>query len=165
MLISNIASGEIAIEYGITGPNYSVSSACATANHALGASLRHLRYGDADVLIAGGAEAAITALGYAGFCQARALTPGFNDCPKKPAVPSTKTVPVSSWAKGPGSWCWKPWSTPRPGARKSTASWRGSAPPTTPITSLPRRRKARPPRAPCNWPWKTRASGRKRWIM
>jgi 3-oxoacyl-[acyl-carrier-protein] synthase II len=90
MLISNIASGEIAIEYGITGPNYSVSSACATANHALGASLRHLRYGDADVLIAGGAEAAITALGYAGFCQARALTTSFNDCPEKASRPFDK---------------------------------------------------------------------------
>jgi 3-oxoacyl-[acyl-carrier-protein] synthase II len=90
MLISNIASGEIAIEYGITGPNYSVSSACATANHALGASLRHLRYGDADVVIAGGAEAAITALGYAGFCQARALTTDFNDCPEKASRPFDK---------------------------------------------------------------------------
>lgn len=90
MLISNIASGEIAIEYGITGPNYSVSSACATANHALGASLRHLRYGDADVLLAGGAEAAITALGYAGFCQARALTTSFNDCPEKASRPFDK---------------------------------------------------------------------------
>lgn len=90
MLISNIASGEIAIEYGITGPNYSVSSACATANHALGASLRHLRYGDADVLIAGGAEAAITALGYAGFCQARALTTDFNDRPEKASRPFDK---------------------------------------------------------------------------
>lgn len=90
MLISNIASGEIAIEFGITGPNYSVSSACATANHALGASLRHLRYGDADVLIAGGAEAAITALGYAGFCQARALTTSFNDCPEKASRPFDK---------------------------------------------------------------------------
>ncbi|MBL8023477.1 MAG: beta-ketoacyl-ACP synthase II [Elusimicrobia bacterium] len=90
MLISNIASGEIAIEYGITGPNYSVSSACATANHALGASLRHLRYGDADVLIAGGAEAAITALGYAGFCQARAMTTDFNDFPEKASRPFDK---------------------------------------------------------------------------
>lgn len=90
MLISNIASGEIAIEYGITGPNYSVSSACATANHALGASLRHLRYGDADVLIAGGTEAAITALGYAGFCQARALTMDFNDRPEKASRPFDK---------------------------------------------------------------------------
>jgi 3-oxoacyl-[acyl-carrier-protein] synthase II len=56
----------------------------------LGASLRHFRYGDADVLIAGGAEAAITALGYAGFCQARALTPRFNDCPEKASRPFDK---------------------------------------------------------------------------
>jgi 3-oxoacyl-[acyl-carrier-protein] synthase II len=90
MLISNIASGEIAIEYGLTGPNYAVSSACATANHALGVSLRHLRYGDADVILAGGAEAAITALGYAGFCQARALTTAFNDCPEKASRPFDK---------------------------------------------------------------------------
>ncbi|MBL0058195.1 MAG: beta-ketoacyl-ACP synthase II [Elusimicrobia bacterium] len=90
MLISNIASGEIAIEFGLTGPNYSVSSACATANHALGAALRHLRYGDADVLLAGGAEAAITALGYAGFCQARALTTDFNDRPEKACRPFDK---------------------------------------------------------------------------
>jgi 3-oxoacyl-[acyl-carrier-protein] synthase II len=93
MLISNIAPGEIAIEYGLTGPNYAVSSACATANHAW-AALRHMRYGDADVMVAGGAEAAITALGYAGFCQARALTSDFNDRPEKPAAPSTRTAPV-----------------------------------------------------------------------
>jgi 3-oxoacyl-[acyl-carrier-protein] synthase II len=90
MLISNIAPGEIAIEYGLTGPNYAVSSACATSNHAFGAALRHMRYGDADVLIAGGAEAAITALGYAGFCQARALTSGFNDRPEKASRPFDK---------------------------------------------------------------------------
>lgn len=90
MLISNIAPGEIAIEYGLTGPNYAVSSACATANHAFGAALRHMRYGDADVMIAGGAEAAITALGYAGFCQARALTSDFNDRPEKASRPFDK---------------------------------------------------------------------------
>jgi len=90
MLISNICPGEIAIEYGLTGVNYSVSSACATANHALGVALRHLRYGDADVIIAGGAEAAITPLGYAGFCQARALATGFNETPEKASRPFDK---------------------------------------------------------------------------
>jgi 3-oxoacyl-[acyl-carrier-protein] synthase II len=87
MLITNIAPGEIAIEYGFVGPNYSVSSACATANHAIGEALRHLRYGDADVIIAGGTEAAITPLGVAGFCQARALTTAFNDNPQKASRP------------------------------------------------------------------------------
>jgi 3-oxoacyl-[acyl-carrier-protein] synthase II len=87
MLITNIAPGEIAIEYGFVGPNYSVSSACATANHAIGEALRHLRYGDADVILAGGTEAAITPLGVAGFCQARALTTAFNDTPAKSSRP------------------------------------------------------------------------------
>lgn len=87
MLISNIAPGEIAIEFGIVGVNFAVSSACATANHAMGEALRHLRYGDADLIIAGGAEAAITPLGYAGFCQAKALTVDYNDQPEKGSRP------------------------------------------------------------------------------
>lgn len=87
MLITNIAPGEIAIEYGFVGPNYSVSSACATANQAIGAALRHLRYGDADIIIAGGTEGAITPLGVAGFCQAQALTTDFNDNPAQASRP------------------------------------------------------------------------------
>jgi 3-oxoacyl-[acyl-carrier-protein] synthase II len=87
MLITNIVPGEIAIEYGLVGPNYSVSSACATSNHAIGEALRHLRYGDADLIITGGTESAITPLGVAGFCQARALTTDFNDNPSKASRP------------------------------------------------------------------------------
>ena len=87
MLITNIAPGEIAIEYGFVGPNYSVSSACATSNSAIGAALRHIRYGDADVMVAGGTEGAITALGVAGFCQAQALTFDFNDRPGEASRP------------------------------------------------------------------------------
>ena len=87
MLITNIAPGEIAIEFGFVGPNYSVSSACATANSAIGAALRHMRYGDADVMIAGGTEGAITPLGMAGFAQAQALTFDFNDNPGQASRP------------------------------------------------------------------------------
>jgi 3-oxoacyl-[acyl-carrier-protein] synthase II len=87
MLITNIAGGEIAIEFGFVGPNYSVSSACATSNHAIGESLRHLRYGDADVMIAGGTESATTPLGLAGFAQAKALTFDFNNDPTKASRP------------------------------------------------------------------------------
>src|SRR5258706_8377971 len=58
-LIANIAPGEIAIRWGFTGPNYAVSSACATSNHAIGDSLRMLRYGDSDVIVACGSEYAI----------------------------------------------------------------------------------------------------------
>ena len=88
-LISNMAPGEIAIRWGFTGPNYAVSSACATSNHAIGDALRLLRYGDADVIIAGGSEAAITPLGFAGFCSARTLTTR-NDAPEKASRPFDK---------------------------------------------------------------------------
>jgi 3-oxoacyl-[acyl-carrier-protein] synthase II len=90
MLITNIAPGEIAIEFGFTGVNFAVSSACATSNHAMGEALRHLRCGDADVIIAGGAEAAISQLGLSGFSQARALTIDFNDDPTKASRPFDK---------------------------------------------------------------------------
>ncbi len=89
MEIINIAAGEIAIEYGFTGPNYGVTSACASSNHALGDALRILRYGDADVIIVGGSEAAITPLGLAGFCAAKALSER-NDEPKKASRPFDK---------------------------------------------------------------------------
>ena len=101
MLITNIAPGEIAIEFGFTGVNYSVSSACATSNHAIGQAQRHLRSGDADVIIAGGAEAAITQLGVSGFCQARALTTAFNDNPTKASRPFDKNR--SGFVMGEGS--------------------------------------------------------------
>jgi len=86
MLITNIAAGEIAIAYNIQGPNYSLSSACATSNHTVGDALRLLRYGDADVIIAGGSEAAITPLGLAGFCSAKALSTR-NDEPERASRP------------------------------------------------------------------------------
>ncbi len=88
-LISNMAPGEIAIRWGFTGPNYAVSSACATSNHAIGDALRLLRYGDADVIVAGGSEAAITPLGFAGFCSARTLSTR-NDEPTKASRPFDK---------------------------------------------------------------------------
>ena len=88
-LISNMAPGEIAIRWGFTGPNYAVASACSTSNHAIGDSLRMLRYGDADVIITGGAEAAITPLGFAGFCAARTLSTR-NDAPEKASRPFDK---------------------------------------------------------------------------
>ena len=74
MLITNMLPGEIAIEYGFTGPNYTVTSACASSNNAMGEALRLLRYGDADVIITGGAEATITPISIAGFCSSKALS-------------------------------------------------------------------------------------------
>lgn len=89
MIITNMLPGEIAIHYGVKGPNYAVSSACASSNHAMGDALRLLRYGDVDVMITGGAEAAITPIGLGGFCSLRALS-SRNDAPEKASRPFDK---------------------------------------------------------------------------
>jgi len=78
-LISNMASGVMAIELGAMGPNFSIVSACATGAHAIGESFKTLRLGEADVMIAGGAEATITALSYAGFCSMKAMSTNNDD--------------------------------------------------------------------------------------
>lgn len=90
MLINNIASGHVSIKYGFRGPNYSVTSACASGAHGIAAAFNHILTGDADVMIVGGTEAALTALGYAGFSQAQALSTAFNDVPQKASRPFDK---------------------------------------------------------------------------
>lgn len=87
MLISNIASGVVAIEFGAQGPNYGIVSACATGSHALADCLRLMRAGDADIMLAGGSEAAITQLGFAGFCSMKAMATAFNDAPERSSRP------------------------------------------------------------------------------
>lgn len=86
----NLISGHLSIRYGFKGPNHAVVTACATGVHAIGDASRLIQHGDADVMIAGGAEAAICALGIAGFCSARALSTGFNDTPQKASRPWDK---------------------------------------------------------------------------
>lgn len=73
-LIGNICSGIVAIELGARGPNFGIVSACATGTHAIGESMHMIRSGDADVMIAGGAEAAITPFAYATFCAMKAMS-------------------------------------------------------------------------------------------
>lgn len=73
-MIGNIAAAHIAIENGFKGANFTVTSACASANHALGTAMRTIQYGDADVVICGGAEAAVSPLAMGGFCSMRALS-------------------------------------------------------------------------------------------
>jgi 3-oxoacyl-[acyl-carrier-protein] synthase II len=73
-LIGNMCSGLVAIELGARGPNFGVVSACATATHALGEAFQMIRRGDADVMVAGGAEAAITPFAYASFCSMKAMS-------------------------------------------------------------------------------------------
>ncbi|MBK1878027.1 beta-ketoacyl-ACP synthase II [Pelagicoccus mobilis] len=85
-LISNMASGVIAIEYGAMGPNFSIVSACATGAHAIGEALKTLRLGEADVMICGGSEASITPLAFAGFCSMKAMSTN-NDDPKGASRP------------------------------------------------------------------------------
>ncbi|MCD6257810.1 beta-ketoacyl-ACP synthase II [Candidatus Aerophobetes bacterium] len=86
MLITNIASAYIAIKYGFRGPNLSISTACATGTHAIGEAFRMIQRGEADAMVAGGAEAAITPLGLAGFCAMRALSIR-NDEPERASRP------------------------------------------------------------------------------
>ncbi len=85
-LISNMCGGLVAIELGARGPNFCVVSACATATHAIGESLRMIRGGEADVMVCGGAEASITPLSYAGFCSMKAMSTS-NDTPAKASRP------------------------------------------------------------------------------
>ncbi len=83
----NLASGHVSIKYGFTGPNHSVVTACATGVHAIGDAARIIKDDDADVMIAGGAEAAICKVGMAGFASARALSTGYNDRPTEASRP------------------------------------------------------------------------------
>lgn len=86
-LIANIAAGIVAIEFNAKGPNFSTVSACATGSHAIGDALEYLRRGDADIMLAGGSEAAITQLGFAGFCSMRAMSTKYNDSPERSSRP------------------------------------------------------------------------------
>ena len=89
-LIANIASGVVAIEFGARGPNYGIVSACASGTHSIGEAFNMLRDGDADAMLAGGSEAAITELGYAGFCSMKAMSTHYNDVPQLASRPFEK---------------------------------------------------------------------------
>jgi 3-oxoacyl-[acyl-carrier-protein] synthase II len=86
----NLASGQVSIRYGFKGPNHSVVTACATGALAIGDAARMIKYGDADVMIAGGAEASICPVGVAGFIACRAMSTNFNDTPEKASRPYDK---------------------------------------------------------------------------
>lgn len=85
MLISNIAAGNVAIQLGLKGKNINVVTACATGTHCIGEAFRSVQYGEADVMVAGGAEAAITELGVAGFTSMTALS--LSTDPEKASIP------------------------------------------------------------------------------
>jgi 3-oxoacyl-[acyl-carrier-protein] synthase II len=89
MLIVNMASGQTSITLGLKGPNSAVATACATGNHSIGDAFKVIQRGDADVMISGGAEAAITKMGFGGFCALKALSTR-NDEPERASRPFDK---------------------------------------------------------------------------
>jgi len=86
-MLINLASGHVSIKYGFKGPNHAVVTACATGTHAIGDAARLIALDDADVMLAGGAEAAVNRLGVASFAAVRALSTGYNDRPTEASRP------------------------------------------------------------------------------
>ncbi len=86
----NLCSGQVSIRYGFKGPNHSVVTACSTGAHAIGDASRLIALGDADVMIAGGAESPVCEIGVAGFCACKALTTHYNDTPERASRPWDK---------------------------------------------------------------------------
>lgn len=86
----NLCSGQVSIKYGFKGPNHAVVTACSTGAHAIGDAARLIAYGDADVMLAGGAENPVTELSLAGFAACKALSTSYNDTPEKASRPYDK---------------------------------------------------------------------------
>jgi len=90
MLIVNMAAGQVSITLGLKGPNSTVATACATGNHSIGDASRIIQRGEADAMVCGGSEAAITPMGFGGFCALKALSTAYNDEPERASRPFDK---------------------------------------------------------------------------
>ena len=98
-IIGNTAGSMVAIQLGAKGPNFGIVSACATGTHAIGEALKYIQYGESDIVLAGGTEASVTPLGFAGFSSMRAMCTNSNDSPK------TASKPFDALARGATIYC------------------------------------------------------------
>jgi 3-oxoacyl-[acyl-carrier-protein] synthase II len=101
----NLISGQVSIKYGLMGPNHAVVTACSTGAHSIGDAARMIKDGDADVMLAGGAESTVCPIGIAGFAQARALSTSFNDQPEKASRPYDRDRDGFVMGEGAGVVC------------------------------------------------------------
>ena len=131
--IINLAAGQVSIRLGATGPNSATCTACAASAHAVGDAFETIRRGAADVMVAGGSEAAITPLGVGGFAAMRALSTR-NDEPTRACRPLTATGTGSSSARERASWCLKSMTEPSVGVPQSMRSWWDTGCRRTPFT-------------------------------
>uniref|UniRef100_UPI0040298DF9 beta-ketoacyl-ACP synthase II n=1 Tax=Candidatus Scatocola faecigallinarum TaxID=2840916 RepID=UPI0040298DF9 len=100
-VLINLISGNVSIRYGLKGPNHACVTACSTGTHAIGDAAAMIARGDADMMVAGGAESAVNVLGLAGFARMKAVTSDFNDAPEKASRPWDKAR--SGFVMGEGS--------------------------------------------------------------
>lgn len=141
-MISNIASGLISMEYGFGGPNMSIVTACATSNHNIGEAWRIMKFGDADVMVCGGAEATILPTGVAGFSNMKALS-SRNDEPQRASRPYDVDRDGFVMGEGAGVVILETLEHAQNAAPKSMRNSSATASPQTPTTSPLRTPKAR----------------------
>ena len=102
-VLINLISGNLSIKYGLKGPNHACVTACSTGTHAIGDATAMIARGDADLMLAGGAEAAVNVLGLSGFARMKAITSDFNDCPEKASRPWDKNRSGFVMGEGAGA--------------------------------------------------------------
>ena len=154
MMIANMAAGQVSIAFGLQGPSSCVVTACATGTNCIGDAMKVIQRGDADVMVAGGTEAAISPAGMAGFCSMKALSTR-NDAPEKASRPFEKDRDGFVMGEGSGIVILESLEHALPVARGFMPSLPDMGPMPMPITSRLQRRKAHRPLAAWNWRSKT----------